>query len=55
METGETRVFTSDTDPGFGKDTQVEVNDKGEMVKRFSPTPTPKPTPRPAKKKALTH
>ena len=51
METGETRVFTSDTDPGFGKDTPVEVNDKGEMVKRFSPTP--KPTPRPAKKKIL--
>ena len=58
METGETRVFTSDTDPGFSKDSKVEVNNKGELVKRFSPTPkpTPKPTPRrTTKSKAKKH
>lgn len=48
METGETRVFTAEHDPGWGKGVQVEVNAQGELVKRFSPTP--KPTPRAAKK-----
>ena len=54
METGESRVFTSDHDPAWAKGKQVEINSQGELVERFSPLP--KPTPRAAvKKKAKKH
>lgn len=49
METGESRVFSSDHDPAWSQGKQVEVNSQGELVERFSPLP--KPTPRAATKK----
>lgn len=48
MEKGENRTFTSDSDPAWANGTQVEINSKGELVKRFTPTSTP--TPKKAKK-----
>lgn len=48
MEGGEKRTFTSDYDPTWTNGTKVEINSKGELVKRFSPTATP--TPKKAKK-----
>ena len=54
METGESRVFTSDHNPAWAKGKRVEINSQGELVERFSPLP--KPTPRAAvKKKAKKH
>ncbi len=48
MNGGGKRTFTTDYDPKWSNGSKVEVNSKGELVKRFSPNPTAKPV---AKKK----